>query len=138
MTRLSAVCGLAAVLAGSVPPAMGQARTSHLVRLVADSAERSYRFEPATVSARPNDVVIFRVESGSAHSVVFEGSGLAPQVRAALNRALPGRVGDLRGPLLIGEGTEYRVIVPAIPKGNYAFFCLPHRAYDMRGELKVR
>ena len=25
------------------------------------------------------------------------------------------------------------MVVPALPPGSYEFFCLPHRAYDMRG-----
>jgi plastocyanin len=25
-----------------------------------------------------------------------------------------------------------------VPNGTYRFYCLPHRAYDMRGELTVR
>ena len=27
--------------------------------------------------------------------------------------------------------------VPALPAGRYEFFCLPHRAYDMRGILQI-
>jgi plastocyanin len=28
-------------------------------------------------------------------------------------------------------------VVPHLPPGHYGFFCTPHRAYDMRGELIV-
>jgi plastocyanin len=47
------------------------------------------------------------------------------------------RVGDLSSPLLTTEGAEYRIVVPALPPGRYAFFCLPHRAYDERGQLII-
>jgi plastocyanin len=69
--------------------------------------------------------------------VTFEGAGLSPQARAALNAALPRRSADLTSPLLTVPGAEYKVVVPAIPAGRYWFFCLPHRAYDERGELRV-
>jgi len=44
----------------------------------------------------------------------------------------------LSSPLLTGPGTEYRIVVPQVPAGKYGFYCLPHRAYDMRGELTVK
>ena len=30
------------------------------------------------------------------------------------------------------------MVVPQLPAGSYRFFCLPHRAYDMRGELRIK
>ena len=57
--------------------------------------------------------------------------------RERLNEAMPRRAGDLSSPLLT-DGTEYRVVVPALTSGTYQFFCLPHKAYDMRGEVSVR
>ena len=134
MVRMSFVSiGLATCLA-----ATGQAQTSHVVRLIANPKSDSYRFEPARVEARPNDVVVFQVVSGAPHSVVFEGKDLDPAARVALNSAMPNRAGDLSSPLLTTSGTEYRMTVPQVPAGQYPFYCLPHRAYDMRGTLTVK
>jgi plastocyanin len=108
------------------------------IRMVADPAGESYRFEPASVTARPGDVLLFKVVGGAPHNIVFEAGGLSPRAHEALNGALPRRAGDLSGPLLGANGAEYRVVVPALPAGKYPFFCLPHRAYDERGELVVR
>jgi plastocyanin len=47
------------------------------------------------------------------------------------------RAGDLTSPMLTAEGSEYRIVVPRVPPGIYHFYCLPHRAYDMRGQLRV-
>jgi plastocyanin len=96
-----------------------------------------YRFSPAQVTARPGDVLLFKVASGSPHSIVFEGAGLSETARAALNGAMDRRSADLSSPLLTSEGAQYRIVVPAIAAGSYSFFCLPHRAYDMRGELRI-
>ena len=123
------VCALAAV------PAAAQA--THVVRLIADAKKDDYRFEPSSLTVRPNDVVVFRVATGAPHSVVFEGEGLSPGVRGAFNSAMPDRSGDLSSPLLTAAGKEYRMVVPQVPAGKYAFYCLPHRAYDMRGTIVI-
>jgi plastocyanin len=114
-----------------------EAQKSHEVRLEANPEKEIFRFSPSQVTARPGDVLLFRAVSGAPHSVVFEGAGLSASAREALNGALSRRSGELSSPLLTPDGAEYRVVVPALPPGKYQFFCLPHRAYDMRGVLQV-
>ncbi len=118
--------------------ATAAAQATHVVRLIADPAKDDYRFEPAALTVSPGDVVVFRVASGAPHSVVFEGEGLSPGVRGAINSALPNRSGELSSPLLTAIGKDLRFVVPQIPPGTYRYYCLPHRAYDMRGELTVK
>lgn len=130
----SAVCTLA-VLSSSATVVMAQ--RVHEIRLDANPAKEVYRFSPAQVTARPGDVLLFKVASGSPHSIVFEGAGLSETGRAALNGAMSRRSADLSSPLLTAEGAEYRIVVPGIAPGAYGFYCLPHRAYDMRGELRI-
>lgn len=113
------------------------AQRVHEIRMDANPAKEVYRFSPAQVTARAGDVLLFRVASGSPHSIVFEGAGLSETGRAALNGAMSRRSADLSSPLLTTEGAEYRIVVPAIAPGTYGFFCLPHRAYDMRGQLRI-
>lgn len=114
-----------------------EAQRVHEIRLEANPEKDAYRFIPARVTARPGDVLVFRTGSGSPHSIVFEAGKLSRQAHEALNGAMPRRTGDLSSPLLSTNGSEYRVVVPALPAGRYEFFCLPHRAYDMRGVLQV-
>jgi plastocyanin len=126
---------LAGLLALGVERAAAQ--EVHEIQMVADG-KGEFRFAPASVSARRGDVLLFKAVSGAPHSVVFEGKDLTAQVRDKFNGALPRRSGDLSSPLLT-EDSEYRFVVPpGIPAGTYRFFCLPHRAYDMRGEVTVR
>lgn len=108
------------------------------IRIVGDAERDDYRFQPASVSARAGDVLLFKVVSGAPHNVVFEAEGLSRRSHDLLDAALPRRTADLTGPLLVREGTEYRVVVPPLPPGRYRFFCLPHRAYDERGEVVIR
>ncbi len=130
---LGVMCGASMTLG-----ATSSAQTTHVVRMVANAAQDQYRFEPAGLVVRPNDVIVFKVVSGPPHSVVFEGEGLSPGVRGVLNNAMPNRSGDLSSPLLVSSGAEYRIIVPQVPPGTYPFYCLPHRAYDMRGQLTIK
>jgi plastocyanin len=125
--------GLTALLYGAA-----QAQTTHVVRLVANPSTEVYRFEPAEVVARPGDALVFKVVSGAPHSVVYEGQGLSPGVKGAFNSAMPNRSGDLSSPLITASGREYRMTVPQVPAGAYPFYCLPHRAYDMRGTLTIK
>ena len=114
------------------------AQATHEITMEADGKGGEYRFVPARVTAKPGDVLVFRTVTGAPHSVVFEAGGISGPAHDALNAAMPRRSADLSSPLLTRNGAEYRITVPALPKGSYAFFCLPHRAYDMRGELVIR
>ena len=118
--------------------AVAKAQATHEIRMEASEKRGEYRFVPARVSAKPGDVLVFQTVSGAPHSVVFEAGGLSPEAHEGLNGALTRRSADLSSPLLTRNGAEYRITVPALPRGSYAFFCLPHRAYDMRGELTIR
>ena len=115
----------------------GHAQRVHEIRLEANANQDAYRFTPANVSARPGDVLLFRTVSGTPHNIVFEAAGLSTPAHEALNGAMSRRAGDLTSPLLSPNGAEYRIVVPAVSPGRYPFFCLPHRAYDMRGTLQV-
>ncbi|HEX5387066.1 MAG TPA: plastocyanin/azurin family copper-binding protein [Gemmatimonadales bacterium] len=108
-----------------------------MVRLEVEISEQLHRFVPERVTARVGDVLRFRVVSGAPHSIAFEPAGISPNAHAALNAAMPDRSGDLSGPVLPANGAEYRIVVPPLPPGRYVFYSVPHRAYDMRGELVV-
>ena len=126
---------LVVILAAVVRAA--EAQNVHEVRLVANPERETYRFSPSLVTARPGDVLVFKAGRGAPHSVVFEVAGLTEATHEAINGAMSRRVGDLSSPLLTAPGAEYRMVVPRIASGVYHFYCLPHRAYDMRGQLRV-
>jgi plastocyanin len=122
------------LLSGS---AAAEAQKVHEIKLDANPDKEVYRFSPPLVTARPGDVLLFRVTSGAPHSIVFETAGLSQQAHEALNGAMSRRTGDLSSPLLTLSGAEYRLVIPQVPPAIYHFYCLPHRAYDMRGQLRV-
>jgi plastocyanin len=130
-------CGLAVLLMVGAA-ATSAAQTEREIRLQVNPEREQYRFLPARIVAHPGDVLVFKVINGAPHSIVFEAAGLSPQAHDALNSALPRRTADLSSPLLTTDGAEYRMILPSLPRGTYRFYCLPYRAYDMRGELRVQ
>ena len=116
---------------------IAQAQRIHDIRLEANPEKETYRFTPPLITARPGDVLLFKVSKGVPHSIVFESTGLTEAAHEAWNGAMSRRAGDLSSPLLTSEGAEYRIVVPRVAPGIYHFYCLPHRAYDMRGQLRV-
>jgi plastocyanin len=130
--------GLLAVLLVVGAVATSAAQTEREIRLQVNPDRDQYRFLPAMTVAHPGDVLVFKVVNGAPHSIVFDAAGLSPQAHDALNAALPRRAADLSSPLLTTDGTEYRMILPSLPPGTYRFYCLPHRAYDMHGELRIQ
>ena len=114
-----------------------QAQRVHEIRLEANAEKEAFRFVPAQVNARPGDVLVFKTVTGSPHSIVWEAGKLSGSAHEALNGSMNRRAGDLSSPLLSPDGAEYRIVVPTLSPGQYEFFCLPHRAYDMRGTLNV-
>jgi plastocyanin len=114
-----------------------QAQRVHEIRIQANPEKETYRFTPPLISARPGDVLLFTAGQGVPHSIVFESRGLNEAAQEALNGAMSRRVGDLSSPLLTRSGAEYRIVLPRIPPGIYHFYCLPHRAYDERGQLRI-
>jgi plastocyanin len=114
-----------------------QAQRVHEIRLEANPVKETFRFSPALITARPGDVLLFKAGPGVPHSIAFESGGLTEEAHEALNGAMGRRTGDLSSPLLTTEGAVYRIVVPQIDPGIYVLYCLPHRAYDERAQLRV-
>jgi plastocyanin len=111
---------------------------SHTVRLTGDATKGQYRFTPARLAANRGDTIVFRVESGGPHALGLDPAGVSAAMRDAWNQALPRRTGALRSPM-IRSGQPYLVVIPrGMAPGTYTFFCLVHRAYDMRMEVEVK
>jgi plastocyanin len=135
MSRFATSVSCMTLLLGIFSSAQAQRR--QVIRIEADRQKDTYRFVPAKVTARAGDVLIFKAVSGAPHSIVFEGRDLSEATHEAMNGAMGRRTGDLSSPLLATEGAEYRIVVPRVVPGVYHFYCLPHRAYDERGELHI-
>jgi plastocyanin len=119
------------------PASALQAQRVHEIRIQANPEKETYRFTPPLITARAGDILLFRAGQGVPHSIVFESHALSEATQEALNGAMGRRIGHLSSPLLTQSGAQYRIVVPRIPPGIYHFYCLPHRAYDERGQLRI-
>jgi plastocyanin len=139
MTRYAAVAACAGCL---LLPALGSAAArstathSHVVRMVGDAT--SFRFEPSTLEIASGDTVVFEVVSGQPHDVAFDTTAIAPAVVRQLSVRLRDQIAPLAGPLLVQPGERYAVAFDGIGAGRYPFYCLPHQALRMKGEVVVR
>jgi plastocyanin len=110
----------------------------HTIRLSGEASNDRYRFTPERLSVSPGDTLEFSVVSGGPHALGVDPTGMTDRAKESWNQALPRRTGALRSPLL-RAAQPYRVVVPrGMERGKYTFFCLAHRAYDMRLEVEVK
>jgi plastocyanin len=110
----------------------------HTIRLSGEASDDRYWFTPARLTVSPGDTLEFSVASGGPHALGVDPTGMTDRAKESWNQALPRRTGALRSPLL-RTGQPYRVVVPrGMEPGKYTFFCLAHRAYDMRLEVEVK
>ena len=112
------------------------AARSHVVRMIGDAT--NVRFEPATVEISAGDTVVFEVVSGQPHNVAFDTTAMAPAVARQLSARMHDQIAPFAGPLLVKPGERYAVAFDGAQPGRYPFFCLPHQALHMMGEVVVR
>jgi len=128
--------GAAAPAAGAVAmaPVTG---TVHEIKMIGDA--KGYRFEPATVTAKPGDGVKFTVVSGGPHNVAFDPATIPAESKAQLDANMgPDKMGELSSALKMNPGESVTVSLGNIKPGNYPFHCTPHLALGMKGQITVQ
>lgn len=121
--------------AAPAPAAPPAARQIHNVNMVLDGS--SFKYVPDALVIRSGDVVRFRNKSGGPHNVSFWPDSIPRGAVGALEAGMASQTASLQGPLLIDVGTFYEVNFARAPKGVYTFYCLPHVALGMRGNITV-
>jgi len=116
-------------------PHAAVAAATHRVRMVQQGAK--YLFDPANFTIKAGDVVEFVNISGGPHNVAFDKDHIPAGARDVLNRAMAKRQSDLMGPFLTQTNETYSVSFAGAPKGEYHYYCLPHRALGMVGVITV-
>lgn len=113
---------------GSDTIELGKDVSVHEVRLGGAGAAAGVR--PASVTARPGDVVRFVAADARGHAVAFVDSALPPDARDFLTRTR-----QMRGPPLISTGASWVVSLKDAPPGRYPFRSLTREA---TGEIVVQ
>jgi plastocyanin len=121
--------------AQAAPAPAGKAKT-HDVNMVLDGS--NYKFDPSSLVINAGDVVRYHNKSGGPHNVSFWPDSVPAGAAEVLKRSMPNQMAPLEGPLLTDPEAVYEVNFAGAPKGLYKFFCLPHLALGMKGDLTVQ
>jgi plastocyanin len=124
----------AAVSAPSAETAAATTGTRHRVDMVLDGS--SYAYRPAQLTIKPGDEVVFHGVSGGAHNVEFWADSLPEGAAAVLTAGISSAMSPLASNL-IPDGDSIVVRFAGAPAGRYPYFCLPHQAMGMQGEITV-
>lgn len=106
------------------------------VKLIGDA--KGYRFDPAHIVAHVGDVVVFQSQMGGPHNVTFWPDSIPAGAASQLQANMSGTTGPLTSSLIINTGDSYTVPLAKLTPGTYKFYCLPHLAFGMKGEIVVQ
>jgi len=102
---------------------------TYQVKMGSDTGQLQYVPEKLTIN--PGDSVEFVMNKLAPHNVVFDSSGI-PNGSKALASSLS------KNKLLSGTGETHVVMFPEdAPKGEYDYYCQPHRGAGMNGKIIV-
>jgi len=154
MRVLGAITGLAFLLGGCGGGSGGNAADSTAVR--ADSGQVSgggsgavhdvnmilegtanYKFDPADITVKPGDRIVFHNVSGFPHNVSFWPDSIPAGAQQVLEPQLPNPIGPLQSELLTEAGRTVTISFAGAPAGEYKFYCTPHLAMGMKGKITV-
>ena len=102
---------------------------TYQVKMGSDTGQLKYVPEKLTI--HPGDTVEFVMNKLAPHNVVFDSNGV-PSAAKALASDLS------KNKLLSGAGQTHTVTFPEdAPKGEYSYYCQPHRGAGMNGKIIV-
>lgn len=102
---------------------------TYQVKMGSDTGQLKYVPEKLTI--HPGDTVEFVMNKLAPHNVVFDSNGV-PSGAKALTSSLS------KNKLLSGAGETHTVTFPEdAPKGEYSYYCQPHRGAGMNGKIIV-
>ena len=106
------------------------------IEMVGDAS--GYRFVPASVTAHVGDVVRFVNKIGGPHNITFWPDSIPAGAQRQLQSGMANTTGPLTGPLLINPGDATTVSLAGVAPGTYKFYCMPHLALGMKGQIIVQ
>jgi plastocyanin len=96
-----------------------------------------YRYEPATINAKPGDGIKFIMVSMGPHNVAFDPAAIPAGQKDQLFANMPNSM-DGSSPMFMTEKEEWVLSLANLAPGKYPFFCTPHLAMNMKGEINIQ
>jgi len=121
--------------AGGAVAAAPVTGTTHEVKMVGDAT--GYRYEPATINAKPGDAIKFTMVSMGPHNVAFDPAAIPAGQKDQLFANMPNSM-DGSSPMFMTEGESWVLSLGNLAPGKYPFFCTPHLAMNMKGEINIQ
>ena len=105
------------------------------VKMIGDA--KGYRFEPASIAARPGDGVKFVVVSGGPHEVAFDLDVVPAETKPQLIANMPNGANG-RSPLLSVAQETWTLSLGGLRPGKYPFVSTPRLPQGMKGEIQIQ
>ncbi len=118
-------------------PAMNAPATAgatHDVDMVMDGTQP--KFQPASINVKAGDVIRFHNKSGGPHSVNFWPDSIPANAASAISIAPASSALDSE--TMLEQDGVVTVTLKNAPTGTYKFYCMPHLALGMVGQLTVQ
>lgn len=118
--------------------------TTHEVKMVLEGtagAPGSYKYDPAKLTIKAGDVIKFVSVSGGPHNVEFYPDSIPANVPAPIKALVMQPLekgGSIVSDNLKPDGESFELSFAGAPAGVYKFFCAPHHALGMVGEVTVQ
>jgi plastocyanin len=106
------------------------------IEMVGDN--NGYHFVPDNVTIHVGQAVKFVNKVGGPHNVTFWPDSIPGGAQQKLQSNMGNTSGPLTGPLLINSGDATTVSFAGVPAGTYKFYCMPHVALGMKGQIIVQ
>jgi plastocyanin len=106
------------------------------VKMIGDA--QGYRFDPASVTIHPGDGVRWTMVTGGPHNVTFWPDSIPAGMQSTLQANMPNTMSPLAGPLLASANQTYTISFAGAKPGVYKYYCTPHLAMGMKGQITVQ
>lgn len=126
---------VAEAAAAPAAPASGN-EASVTIGMVGDAS--GYKFVPSSVTIHVGETVRFVNKVGGPHNVTFWPDSIPPGSQQKLQAGMTNTTGPLTSPLLINSGDAVTVSFAGVTPGTYKFYCMPHMALGMKGQIIVQ
>jgi len=128
--------GMTDSIAAAAAPAASANAAAVTIEMVGDAS--GYRFVPSSVTVHVGDAVRFVNKIGGPHNVTFWTDSIPAGAQRQLQSGMQNTSGPLTGPLLINPGDATTVSFAGVAPGTYKFYCMPHLALGMKGQIIVQ
>lgn len=106
------------------------------IEMIADGS--GSKFVPSSVTVHAGDVVRFVNKMGGPHNVTFWPDSIPAGMQQKLQSGMSNPTGPLTSPLLTNTGDATTISFAGVSPGVYKFYCMPHLAMGMKGQITVQ